>query len=162
MSANPRPAFSLPSGYSVRMYESRDRSAIMAIEAKRHAEWKAAGIDMPVADPDTKEWVSRVVVVDETDTPIAGIGARRIAEVGTTIDRDRLGMHEWRDVLGRAWAKLAADLWKQGYEMAWCRVTSPTPGWVNMLMRRAKWVKQTAPNLVFDLEEAFATPQKNG
>lgn len=141
-------------GVRIRDYREGDGPAIMALERKRHRAWREKGADVGIDDIREPEWAGCVVIEDEDGSIIGAIGARPVAELSTTIDPEKLSIHGWRDALMYAWPRLGAQLYKQGFKEAVCRVVSPTPGWTAMLKKRGNFYESPAPVLFFDLEAA--------
>lgn len=138
--------------FTVRPYRPSDREALMAIKLKKYQEWFA---DRPVPaffEPDDPTALGVFVVANEDDEPVAAVGARRVAELGSVVDDGALTPHQLRHYLLPAWVKLGVSLYRQGYTTAFAKVSSPTPAWEHGLERIARFRKSMYPHYYFDLE----------
>lgn len=144
---------SIPEGYHLRDYRESDHDVLMDIQLRNFRRWHPERENFEFFDPGDPTCAGVLVWADEHDVPVAALGARVVVEVGTVIDDERVGVHFLRDAMMSAWARFAVRLFRQGHKLAFCRVSSPTPGWVNMLVRRLRWQPNRYPHLYFDLEK---------
>jgi hypothetical protein len=138
--------------FHLRPYQPSDLEAIKQIKRRRYAHWFPGQEPPEFFEPDAIDALAAVVVVDEHDQPVAAVGARRVAELGSTVDDERISVHQLRRSVLPAWVKLGAHLYREGYMMAFAKVSSPTPAWEHGLERIARFRKSQYPHFYFDLE----------